>query len=90
MQGYSEDAREALRALVKAGRAAGVRRRSGYLKEITLAKQRWEKQLSKRLGRQVPGEAMSQGQVIRVINEEARAENSLGTNSLPDFRNWTL
>jgi 3D-(3,5/4)-trihydroxycyclohexane-1,2-dione acylhydrolase (decyclizing) len=71
------DAREALRALVKAAGEAGIKPRSGYLKEIAGVKREWEKQIRQEVERPVAGEGMSQGQVIRVVNEEARAGDTM-------------
>jgi 3D-(3,5/4)-trihydroxycyclohexane-1,2-dione acylhydrolase (decyclizing) len=67
------DAREALKALLKAGRGAGIRPDPDYLREVAEAKGWWERQLREEVHRQVDGEAMSQGQVIGVLNEEAQA-----------------
>ena len=71
------DAREALRALSVAAEAAGVRPDPAYLKEISTAKESWDRQLKEEVYRQVSGEAMSQGQVTGVLNEEARAGDTL-------------
>jgi 3D-(3,5/4)-trihydroxycyclohexane-1,2-dione acylhydrolase (decyclizing) len=66
------DAREALGALSAAARAAGVKPDQGYVREIVSARTAWERQLSEEVYQQVPGEAMSQGQLLEVLNEEAR------------------
>ncbi len=71
------DARESLRALTKAARAAGVKPNSAYLKEIAGAKARWDRQLRREVDEPVPGEAMSQGQVIRTINAEAQTGDTI-------------
>ena len=71
------DAREALRALSVAAEAAGVRPDPAYLKEIITAKESWDRQLNEEVYRQVSGEAMSQGQLTGVLNEEARAGDTL-------------
>jgi len=71
------DAREALRALLKAAVGAGIKPRSGYVKEVAGAKREWEKQIKEEVERPVAGEAMSQGQVIRVVNEAARAGDTM-------------
>jgi len=66
------DAREALRALSKAMKAAELTPNSAYLKEIAKVKEKWERQLREEVYQQIPGEAMSQGQVTGVLNEEAQ------------------
>ena len=71
------DAREAPRALSVAAEAAGVRPDPAYLKEIITAKESWDRQLNEEVYRQVSGEAMSQGQLTGVLNEEARAGDTL-------------
>ena len=71
------DAREALRALSVAAEAAGVRPDPAYLKEVSTAKESWDRQLKEEVYRQVSGEAMSQGQLTGVLNEEARAGDTL-------------
>lgn len=66
------DAREALRALSRASREAGVAPRSDYLAEVRAAKAAWADRLASEIYTQVPGEAMSQAQLIGVLNREAR------------------
>ena len=66
------DAREALRAFFKAAEAAGLKPDPAYLREIDKAKEAWQRQLKEEVYRQVPGEAMSQGQLIGVLNEAAQ------------------
>jgi 3D-(3,5/4)-trihydroxycyclohexane-1,2-dione acylhydrolase (decyclizing) len=73
------DAREALRALSSAAAAAGIQADEAYRREVTDAKERWQTELQRALepahlgpeGR-VAGEAMSQGQLIRTLNEFIR------------------
>ncbi len=71
------DAREALRALTKAVETAGVKPDPNYLKEIAQVRGEWERQLKEEAYQPVPGEAMSQGQVIGVLNEEAQAGDTI-------------
>ncbi len=66
------DAKEALQALLNATEGAGIKPRSAYVSEIGLLKKEWEAQLKEEVFRQYPDEAMSQGQVIGVMNGEAR------------------
>ncbi len=66
------DAREALRALIEAAESAGIKPDPGYLKRISEAKNEWENTLEEEVFVQHSGEAMSQGQVIGVLNDESR------------------
>jgi 3D-(3,5/4)-trihydroxycyclohexane-1,2-dione acylhydrolase (decyclizing) len=67
------DAREALRTLTQSAKAAGVKPNTSYVQEITGLKEKWERQLKDEVFQQVPGEAMSQGQLIGVLNSEAKS-----------------
>ena len=67
------DAREALRTLTQSAKAAGVKPNAAYVQEITGLKEKWERQLKDEVFQQVPGEAMSQGQLIGVLNSEAKS-----------------
>lgn len=71
------DAREALRPLLKAAEAAGVKPDPNYLKEIAQVRGEWERQLKEEVYQPVPGEPMSSGQVIGVLNEEAQAGDTI-------------
>lgn len=71
------DARAALAALAEAAAAAGLRPASSYLTEIAAAKEKWEKQVREEVYAQAPGEAMSQGQIIGVLNESAQAGDTI-------------
>jgi 3D-(3,5/4)-trihydroxycyclohexane-1,2-dione acylhydrolase (decyclizing) len=66
------DAREALSVLTQSAKAAGVKPNSAYVQEVTGLKEKWERQLKDEVFQQVPGEAMSQGQLIGVLNNEAK------------------
>ena len=66
------DAREALRSLSEAAQRAEVKPDFTYLEEIAAVKKEWERQLEREVYRQTPGEAMSQGQLIGALNEEAQ------------------
>ena len=66
------DAREALLALAEAARAAGVKPRPAYVNEVGLAKRNWTSRLPAEVFAQTAGEAMSQGQLIGVLNRQAR------------------
>ncbi|MDP3769001.1 MAG: thiamine pyrophosphate-binding protein, partial [Dehalococcoidia bacterium] len=92
------DARESLRALTAAAHEAGVRPDAEYAREIAAAKAEWDRALREKVFRQVPGEALSQGQLVGILNEEARSGdtviNDAGTlpgdlHKLWDVRNGT-
>jgi 3D-(3,5/4)-trihydroxycyclohexane-1,2-dione acylhydrolase (decyclizing) len=67
------DAREALQALTQSAKAAGVKPNAACVQEVTGLKNQWERQIKDEVFRQVPGEAMSQGQLIGVLNSEAKS-----------------
>jgi 3D-(3,5/4)-trihydroxycyclohexane-1,2-dione acylhydrolase (decyclizing) len=67
------DAREALRTLTQSAQAAGVKPNAAYVQEVTGLKNRWDRQLQDEVFQQVAGEAMSQGQLIGVLNSEAKS-----------------
>jgi 3D-(3,5/4)-trihydroxycyclohexane-1,2-dione acylhydrolase (decyclizing) len=71
------DAREALRALQAAAAAANVRPNPVYKKEIAAAKQQWQDQMERDVYRHHDGEALSQGEMIQVLNQEARAGDTI-------------
>jgi 3D-(3,5/4)-trihydroxycyclohexane-1,2-dione acylhydrolase (decyclizing) len=66
------DAREALRALLEAAREAGLRPDPAYRREIAAAQEKWQRVIRDELCPDVPGEAMSQAQLIMTLNEAAR------------------
>ncbi|MBI4025040.1 MAG: hypothetical protein HY360_08670 [Verrucomicrobia bacterium] len=66
------DAREALRLLNRTAQAGGVKSNRTYLDEIALAKRMWDKQVKREIGCQYPGEIMSQGQLLCILNDESR------------------
>jgi 3D-(3,5/4)-trihydroxycyclohexane-1,2-dione acylhydrolase (decyclizing) len=71
------DARDTLRALEQAATAAGVRPDPAYLEEIATAKRSWDEQIQADVHRHAPGEAMSQGELILTLNQEARAGDTV-------------
>ena len=71
------DARETLSSLAQAAQQAGVKPDFTYLEEIGALKREWEEQQAREVYRQVPGEAMSQGQLIGTINKEARSGDTI-------------
>lgn len=66
------DARLALKALAKAGSAAGIQPRNSYLKEICKTKKAWEKRVREEVYRATPNASMSQGQLLGILNEESK------------------
>jgi len=69
------DARETLVALAKA--AGGVTTDTAYRTEIAAAKDAWAHRLRDEVYVQIPGEAMSQGQLIGTLNATARAGDTV-------------
>jgi len=67
------DAREALRSLTQSAKAAGLKPQDAYVLEVAGLKQQWERRLNDEVFQQVPGEAMSQGQLIGALNNEAKS-----------------
>ena len=66
------DAREGLRALLAAAREAGIQPSASYAEEVLAAKRTWLKQVNEEIYQHVPGEGMSQGQLIGALNESAQ------------------
>ncbi|MEE8363801.1 MAG: thiamine pyrophosphate-dependent enzyme, partial [Dehalococcoidia bacterium] len=71
------DAREGLRALTIAAREAGVQPDAAYSGETAAAKAAWDRQVREEIYQPTPGEAMSQGQLIGILNAEARAGDTV-------------
>ena len=69
------DAREALRELIRA--CDGVRTVAAWAESVQVFKGEWERRLRNEVLVDFPGEAMSQGQLIRIINDEARAGDTI-------------
>jgi len=69
------DARETLTALAKA--ADGITTDTAYRTEIVAAKEAWAHQLHDETYVQIPGEVMSQGQLIGTLNATARAGDTV-------------
>ncbi|MDE0184995.1 MAG: 3D-(3,5/4)-trihydroxycyclohexane-1,2-dione acylhydrolase (decyclizing) [Candidatus Poribacteria bacterium] len=71
------DAREALAALTKAADAAGIQPNAAYVQEITALNHEWREQLENEVAQETPGEAMSQGQLISVLNDAAQPGDTI-------------
>lgn len=71
------DAREAIVALTQAAEGAGIQPNTAYTKEIEGLNREWGEQLGAAVSEEAPGEAMSQGKLIRVINEEAQSGDTV-------------
>jgi 3D-(3,5/4)-trihydroxycyclohexane-1,2-dione acylhydrolase (decyclizing) len=71
------DAREALRALSVAAAKAGINPRAPYLQKVSKAKNEWQKVVLEEIYRPTAGEAMSQGELIGVLNEESQPGDTL-------------
>jgi len=71
------DAREALRALQEAATRAAVQPNMSYLSEVRRFQEAWRQQVLNEVYCQIPHEAMSQGQLIQVLNEEAHSGDTI-------------
>ncbi len=71
------DAREALTALAQAAAEAGLQPDPVYLEEIASAREVWQRQVREEVYAQAPGEAMSQGQIIGVLNDSAQPGDTI-------------
>jgi len=71
------DAREALRALYQGAKAASIQPRPAYLAEVAAARAAWDKKMEREVYIHHEGEAMSQGELIRVLNQEANAGDTV-------------
>lgn len=70
------DARLALEALLEAGQAAGVGF-PGYRREVAAAQAEWDKVVRTDAYADHPGEVMSEGQVIEVLNQESTGADTV-------------
>ena len=70
------DARLALEALLEAGRAAGAAF-PGYRQDVAAAQADWDKVVRTDAYADHPGEVMSEGQVIQVLNEESTGADTV-------------
>ncbi len=71
------DAREALRVLTLAGKAAGIRPDPEYTREIPMQKQKWNHLLAKEVNVQHPGEVINQGHLVTILNDMMKPGDSL-------------
>lgn len=69
------DAREALRELIEA--CQGAHSDPSWTVSMRQARAEWDKRLREEVLVDVPGEAMSQGQLIRIINDEAQQGDTI-------------
>jgi 3D-(3,5/4)-trihydroxycyclohexane-1,2-dione acylhydrolase (decyclizing) len=71
------DARLALDALTKAAEAAQVKPDESYIDEIRETKREWLSQVHEKVYQQSPAEAMSQGQLVGVLNDSAKSGDTV-------------
>jgi 3D-(3,5/4)-trihydroxycyclohexane-1,2-dione acylhydrolase (decyclizing) len=71
------DAQLALKALTEAGKAARVAPQQDYLDEVREIRGAWLRRVHEEVYQQTPGEAMSQGQLLGVLNESARRGDTI-------------
>lgn len=66
------DAREALRALLRAGLAAAIQPNGSYLAEIARLRDAWLDDVAHEVNAPHPGELPGQGELIGILNQQAR------------------
>lgn len=71
------DAREALRVLTQAGKAAGIQPDPEYTREIPMQKQKWNHLLAEEVNLQHPGEEINQGHLVTILNDMMESGDSL-------------
>jgi 3D-(3,5/4)-trihydroxycyclohexane-1,2-dione acylhydrolase (decyclizing) len=67
------DAREALVALTRAAKEAGIRPSESYVAEVAQAGDEWRERLRSDVYVQTPGQKLRQAQCLGLLNEDARA-----------------
>jgi 3D-(3,5/4)-trihydroxycyclohexane-1,2-dione acylhydrolase (decyclizing) len=71
------DARRALEALHRSANEVGIRPRPDYLQEVAAARRAWAEKMEREVYRHHQGEAMSQGELIQALNQEARSGDTV-------------
>ena len=71
------DARETLKILHRKAQDAKIKPKVAYAKEIASAKAKWNRQLKRDVFTSPPNEAMGQGHLIGIMNEEARSGDTI-------------
>ena len=76
------DAREALKALTVAATKRNLKPNTQYLQTVATAKEKWQQKLEEGVSKDFPGEAMNDGQVMKILVEESRpGDVSVGASS---------
>lgn len=71
------DARQALRKLIAAGQAAGIKPHPGYVESLAVDREAWLRQKQESVYVQYPNERISQAQVIGVLNAFMQSGDTL-------------
>jgi 3D-(3,5/4)-trihydroxycyclohexane-1,2-dione acylhydrolase (decyclizing) len=71
------DAREALRCLYERAKQAGIQPRPAYIDELATVRLTWDEKMEREVYTHHEGEAMSQGELIRALNQEARSGDTV-------------
>jgi 3D-(3,5/4)-trihydroxycyclohexane-1,2-dione acylhydrolase (decyclizing) len=71
------DARRALEALYRSAKESGIRPRSDYVEEIAAARRAWDEKMQREVFTHHQGEAMSQGELIQALNQEASSGDTI-------------
>jgi 3D-(3,5/4)-trihydroxycyclohexane-1,2-dione acylhydrolase (decyclizing) len=73
------DARATLELLDKVSRERGVQRNPAYVNEVAEVRSAWHKKLAEEVYCSHSGELMSQGEIVGILNKEARAGDTVLT-----------
>ncbi len=71
------DARESLKALTRAAKAAGLRRRASHTRQAREMVGAWNDQITAKVFHTPSGKTMGQGHAIGIINEQAKAGDTI-------------
>ena len=71
------DARETLKKLQRKAQDAGIRPKVAYAKQIAVHKAKWDSVLDNKVYRSVGGDELGQGHLIGILNETARAGDTI-------------
>ena len=71
------DAREALRQLIAVSKDARVRPNTGYVESVAVDRENWLQRKRDEVYVQIPGERISQAQVIGIVNDYMQAGDTL-------------
>lgn len=86
------DAREGLKALTQAAKKASLKPNSQHLERVSREMRKWKRFQKKEVFGAIQGQAMGQGELIGVLNEEAQSGDTVltaaGTPPADLLQNW--